>query len=161
MFRPARSISPNTASLLKLWGEKYDLNKQFSGMTYSKVRYYQRVNASVQGLLSTEPEILATKDPQTGALTEAGEVNENDYINISQVANVRVLPLGTDNFGRDVLTVLVKATGVSLEIGLIAGLVATAIGLTLGCWQAISAAGWMTLSCSSPTSSPSSPVLCC
>jgi len=43
-----------------------------------------------------------------------------------------VLPLGTDNFGRDVLTVLVKATGVSLEIGLIAGLVATAIGLTLG-----------------------------
>jgi peptide/nickel transport system permease protein len=130
---PASQIDiTNTASLLKLWGEKYDLNKQFSGMTYSKVRYYQRVNASVQGLLSTEPEILATKDPQTGALTEAGEVDENDYINISQVANVRVLPLGTDNFGRDVLTVLVKATGVSLEIGLIAGLVATAIGLTLG-----------------------------
>jgi len=45
---------------------------------------------------------------------------------------VRVLPLGTDNFGRDVLTELVKATGVSLQIGLVAGLIATFIGLTLG-----------------------------
>jgi peptide/nickel transport system permease protein len=43
-----------------------------------------------------------------------------------------VLPLGTDNFGRDVLTELVSATGTSLKIGLVAGLVATTIGLTLG-----------------------------
>jgi peptide/nickel transport system permease protein len=43
-----------------------------------------------------------------------------------------VLPLGTDNFGRDVLTELVTAMGVSLQIGLVAGLVATLIGLTLG-----------------------------
>jgi peptide/nickel transport system permease protein len=53
-------------------------------------------------------------------------------VNISQVQNVRVLPLGTENFGRDVLTQLVTATGVSLEIGLVAGLIATLIGLTLG-----------------------------
>ncbi len=53
-------------------------------------------------------------------------------MNISQVANVRVLPLGTDNFGRDVLTELVKATGVSLEIGFVAGIIATLIGLTPG-----------------------------
>ena len=45
---------------------------------------------------------------------------------------MRVLPLGTDNFGRDVLTELVKATGVSLQIGLVAGIIATLIGLTLG-----------------------------
>ncbi len=50
----------------------------------------------------------------------------------SQVANVRVLPLGTDNFGRDVLTELVAATGVSLLIGFVAGIIATLIGLTLG-----------------------------
>ena len=130
---PANQINiTDTASLLKLWGEKYDPTKQFTGMTFSKVRYYQRVNASVQGLLSTDPEILAIKDPKTGTLTEAGAVNQNDYVNISQVANLKILPLGTDNFGRDVLTELVKATGVSLQIGLIAGLVATAIGLTLG-----------------------------
>jgi peptide/nickel transport system permease protein len=43
-----------------------------------------------------------------------------------------VLPLGTDNFGRDVLTELVEATKVSLVIGLVAGTIATLIGLTLG-----------------------------
>jgi peptide/nickel transport system permease protein len=43
-----------------------------------------------------------------------------------------VLPLGTDNFGRDVLTELVEAIRVSLEIGFVAGTVATLIGLTLG-----------------------------
>ena len=59
-------------------------------------------------------------------------VNQSDYVNISEVASVRYLPLGTDNFGRDVLTELVKATGVSLQIGVVAGLIATLIGLTLG-----------------------------
>jgi peptide/nickel transport system permease protein len=43
-----------------------------------------------------------------------------------------VLPLGTDNFGRDVLTELVSATQTSLIIGFVAGIIATLIGLTLG-----------------------------
>ena len=43
-----------------------------------------------------------------------------------------MLPLGTDNFGRDVLTELVAATAVSLQIGFVAGMIATLIGLTLG-----------------------------
>jgi peptide/nickel transport system permease protein len=53
-------------------------------------------------------------------------------VNVNQVASVRWLPLGTDNFGRDVLTELVKATVVSLQIGFVAGIIATLIGLTLG-----------------------------
>ncbi|MGC8780816.1 MAG: ABC transporter permease, partial [Anaerolineae bacterium] len=61
-----------------------------------------------------------------------GAIGRADYVNVGQLANVRVLPLGTDNFGRDVLTELVKATGVSLQIGFVAGLIATLIGLTLG-----------------------------
>jgi peptide/nickel transport system permease protein len=76
--------------------------------------------------------IVAAKNPQTSALEQIGVVNQSDYVNISQVTNVRVLPLGTDNFGRDVLTELVRATGVSLQIGLVAGIIATLIGLTLG-----------------------------
>jgi peptide/nickel transport system permease protein len=119
-------------TLLDLWQKNYDPNKSFPGMTYAKQRYYQRVNASVQGILSTEGQIIAAQNPQTGALEQTGVVKQSDYVNISQVANVRVLPLGTDNFGRDVLTELVKATGVSLEIGLVAGTIATLIGLTLG-----------------------------
>jgi peptide/nickel transport system permease protein len=61
-----------------------------------------------------------------------GILSQTDFINIGQVANVRVLPLGTDNFGRDILTELVSATATSLRIGFIAGLVATMIGLILG-----------------------------
>ncbi len=41
-------------------------------------------------------------------------------------------PLGTDNFGRDVLLSLAHGTKVSLYVGALAGLIATAIGLTLG-----------------------------
>ena len=95
-------------------------------------RYYQRVNDSIAGLLSTEGAIIAAKKPDTGALEAIGAVKQSDYVNISQVANVRALPLGTDNFGRDVLTELVRATGVSLQIGFVAGIIATLIGLTLG-----------------------------
>jgi len=119
-------------SLLDLWQKNYDPNKSFPGMTYAKQRYYQRVNTSIQGILSSSGAIIAMQDPQTGTLQQTGIVNQSDYVNISNVANVRVLPLGTDNFGRDVLTELVKATGVSLEIGLVAGSIATLIGLTLG-----------------------------
>jgi peptide/nickel transport system permease protein len=69
---------------------------------------------------------------ETGTLDEVDTVEQTDYVNISQVPNVRILPLGTDNFGRDVLTELVTATRVSLGIGLVAGLIATSIGLILG-----------------------------
>ncbi|HEY9153462.1 MAG TPA: ABC transporter permease [Anaerolineales bacterium] len=122
----------DTKKLVDLWEKDYDPNKSFPGMTFAKQRYYQRLNDSLKGILSTQGEIIAAQNPQTGALEQTGIVNQSDYVNVGQVANVRVLPLGTDNFGRDVLTELVKATGISLEIGLVAGLVATLIGLTLG-----------------------------
>jgi len=130
---PANQIDiTNTASLLGLWQKNYDPNKSFPGMTYARQRYYQRLDASLKGLLSTSGVIIASQDPETSALVQSGTVQQTDYVNIGEVANVKVLPLGTDNFGRDVLTELVRATGVSLEIGLVAGVIATLIGLTLG-----------------------------
>jgi peptide/nickel transport system permease protein len=122
----------DTAKLLDQWGKNYDPNLSFPKLTFAKQRYYQRLDASLEGLLSTEGEIIAAQNPQTGALEQTGVVNQSDYVNISQVANVRVLPLGTDNFGRDVLTELVSALATSLKIGFVAGTVATLIGLTLG-----------------------------
>jgi ABC-type dipeptide/oligopeptide/nickel transport system permease subunit len=121
----------NTESLLGHWERNYDPNKEIKGMTFARQRYYQRVNASIAGLLSTEGVILAARQPDTGALEETGAVNQTDYVNIGQIPNVRVLPLGTDNFGRDVLTELVRATGVSLMIGILRSH-RNAIGLTLG-----------------------------
>jgi peptide/nickel transport system permease protein len=130
---PASKIdTTNAETLMGLWEKNYDPNKSLSGMTFAKQRAYQRLNASLSGVLSTSGLTIASKDPATGALNETGTIAQTNYVNIAQVPSVEVLPLGTDNFGRDVLTELVKATGVSLEIGLVAGLIATAIGLTLG-----------------------------
>ena len=122
----------DTAKLLDQWEKNYDPKKSFPGMTFAKQRYYQRLNTSVQGLLSTTGVVIAAQNPQTSTLEQIGTVKQSDYVNISQVQNVRFLPLGTDNFGRDVLTELVAATRVSLQIGFVAGIIATLIGLTLG-----------------------------
>jgi peptide/nickel transport system permease protein len=130
---PENEISiTDTKNLLDLWANNYDPNLNVPGMTLAKQRYYQRLNTSLQGILSIEGVTIALKNTETGALEETSTVKQSDYVNVNQVANVRVLPLGTDNFGRDVLPELVKATSVSLLIGLVAGTVATLIGLTLG-----------------------------
>ena len=122
----------NTETLLDLWVNNYDPAKQIAGMTNAQRNYYVRLNSNLKGLLSTEGAIIAEENVETGTLEEAGTVLQTDYVNIRRVPNVRVLPLGTDNFGRDVLTELVAATAVSLRIGLVAGLTATLIGLILG-----------------------------
>lgn len=122
----------DTAKLLDQWVTNYDPAQNIAGMTNAKRNYYIRLNKSLQGLLSTEGISIAVKNADTGALEETDVVAPSDYVNINQVPSVRVLPLGTDNFGRDVLTELVAATRVSLQIGFVAGIVATLIGLTLG-----------------------------
>ena len=122
----------DTKKLLDQWSSNYDPKKNVPGMTNAKRNYFVRLNNSLKGLLSAEGAIIATKNPETGVLEQTGIVNQSDYVNINQVASVRWLPLGTDNFGRDVLNELVKATVVSLQIGFVAGIIATLIGLTLG-----------------------------
>ncbi|MEZ4541242.1 MAG: ABC transporter permease [Chloroflexota bacterium] len=122
----------NTESLLDLWMNNFDPTTKIPGMTNADRNYYIRLNTALDGLLSTEGAIVASVNPETGALEEKGVIRQTDYVNVNQVPNVRVLPLGTDNFGRDVLTELVQATAVSLRIGIVAGLIATFIGLVLG-----------------------------
>lgn len=122
----------DTEQLLTLWEANYDAKKPIPGMTNARRNYFIRLNNALKGLLSTEGAIIAVKNPQTGALEQTKVVNQSDYVNIAQVANSRVFLLGTDNFGRDMLTELVAAIRVSLQIGLVAGIIATMIGLTLG-----------------------------
>jgi peptide/nickel transport system permease protein len=122
----------DTGKLLAQWETNFDPKKRLPGMTNAKRNYYIRLNKSLEGLLSVEGAIVAAKNPQTGALEQKGVVNQSDYVNVSEVAGVRMLPLGTDNFGRDMLTELVAAIRVSLQIGLVAGAIATLIGLTFG-----------------------------
>jgi len=122
----------NTEKLLALWVKNYDPKKDIKGMTNARRNYFVRLDKSLEGLLATEGAIIAAQNPKTGTLEKIGSIEQSDYVNINQVANVRLLLLGTDNFGRDVTTELVSATGTSLMIGLVAGLIATTIGLVLG-----------------------------
>ena len=97
----------DTKKLLDQWANHFDPKKKIPGMTNAKRNYFIRLDASLEGLLSTEGAIIAAENPDTGALEEKGVIEQSDYVNVSEVPNVRVLPLGTDNFGRDVLTELV------------------------------------------------------
>lgn len=130
---PESEIDPqDTAKLLEQWENHYDPATKIEGMTNAQRNYFIRLDTSLEGLLSTEGIIFAERDPDRDVLEEKGTVLQSDYVNVSEVPNVRVLPLGTDNFGRDVLTELVRATVVSLIIGFVAGSIATTIGLILG-----------------------------
>ncbi len=122
----------NTEQLLDQWFSNFDPTVRIPGMTNADRNYYIRLNSSIQGLLSTEDVIIAHANEETASLEAAGTIRPSAYVNVGQIPNVRILPLGTDNFGRDVLTELVKATAVSLKIGFVAGIIATTIGLILG-----------------------------
>ncbi|TLM81060.1 MAG: ABC transporter permease, partial [Actinobacteria bacterium] len=64
---PADQIDTNdTAALLGLWEKNYDAKKNIPGMIFAQKRYYQRLNTSIQGILSTEGEIIAAINPSTG-----------------------------------------------------------------------------------------------
>lgn len=122
----------DTDALLDLWFANYSSDIKPKGMTMAARNYYKRLNNALLELKSGETIYIADKDDETGELIETDKIGKDDYVNVGQVANVKVLPLGTDNFGRDVLKELVSAAGTSILIGLIAGTVATLIGLTLG-----------------------------
>ncbi len=120
----------DTDALLQMWDDNYDPSVRPKGMTSAKVNYYKRLNTSLQDLKSGDTLVIA--EEVDGELVESKKITTTDYVRTGAVANVKTLPLGTDNFGRDVLKELVSATGTSILIGLIAGVVATLIGLTFG-----------------------------
>ena len=122
----------DTEQLIEQWVNNYSSEKKIPGMTNAKRNYYIRLNNSLKGILATEGSTIAAQNADTGTLEAAGTVEQTDYVNVTQVPNVRLLVLGTDNFGRDVLVELVAATRVSLIIGLVGGVIATTIGLFFG-----------------------------
>ena len=121
----------DTEALLEQWRANYDPSVKPKGMTQAKRNYYKRLDAALKEVDAADTLIIADKNDE-GQLEQQGTITKTDYVNVGQVANVKTLPLGTDNFGRDVLKELVSAAGTSIVIGLLAGLVATLLGLSLG-----------------------------
>lgn len=130
---PADTLdTSNIQDILQLWQNNYDPKLVFPGVTIAKNNAYKRLDAKLKGLLNTEDYAVSQSDPTTGQQTSNKTVKGSDYANVNDIANARSLPLGTDNFGRDVLKELVSATGTSLRMGLVAGVIATIIGIILG-----------------------------
>jgi peptide/nickel transport system permease protein len=122
----------DTEALLKLWEDTYDPSVKPKGMTMAQRNYYKRLNNNLENAVNNNQIIIAQNNEETNTLEQSKIIADTDYVNIKDIANVKRLPLGTDNFGRDVLKELISATGTSILIGLIAGIIATFIGLSLG-----------------------------
>ncbi|MBQ6121294.1 MAG: ABC transporter permease [Clostridia bacterium] len=126
--------SEHVEELLALWKENYDeadakKNKYEGFATQAKRKALARLDKRINSDQSAAVMTVTTGEGEDAVTTT---VEDTAYVKVNEVANSVTLPLGTDNFGRDTLTELVKATGVSLLIGLIAGTVATLLGLTVG-----------------------------
>lgn len=121
----------NVTSLVKLWNGNYSATAEQEGLLRAERQQYERLNTKINKLLNSGDQYIATKD-ENGQLVERSEVNTQAYVNMNNIINKKTFVLGTDNFGRDVLTELVSATGTSLKIGLVSGTIATVIGLLLG-----------------------------
>jgi len=118
--------------LLDLWWAHYAPDVRIEGMTIADRRFYQRLNRRVEGVFDIVDIHLYTLNHDTEEYEFQAAITSEDYIRLRDVVNVVRLPLGTDNFGMDMMRKLVAAIGTSLFIGLIAGSIATAIGLILG-----------------------------
>ncbi len=118
--------------IIELWLQYYDKTVEMEGATKAVKNQYVRLYDKVENILESEGYIVSRKNAETGEMEEVAAIETKEFVNVKDIPNRVTFPLGTDNFGRDVLTELVAATRTSLKIGLLAGTVATAIGLTLG-----------------------------
>ncbi|MCL2703535.1 MAG: ABC transporter permease [Defluviitaleaceae bacterium] len=117
--------------ILRLWWDNYDESLRLGARAADR-QFYARLDGRIRGLLTSYDMQISNWDPYLNEYTEGGNVRATDYVNVGDVANTIFLPLGTDNFGSDMLKKLAAAITVSLQIGLIAGTIATSIGLVLG-----------------------------
>ena len=120
----------DTDALLETWTANYDESIKPSGMTKAQRNYYKRLNNGLKNMANGD--LIIATEGEDGALTQKTTISANQYVAVGAIANVVRLPLGTDNFGRDMVRELISAIGTSLLIGLVAGSIATFIGLLLG-----------------------------
>ena len=120
--------------LISLWKANYDENtvrdSKIEGFsTKAQRNKLKRLDTKLSDSQSVSKMTVTVGEGDDAA---AKTIADTDYVKVNEVANALELPLGTDNFGRDMLTELVSATKTSLIIGLMAGTIATLLGLLVG-----------------------------
>jgi ABC-type dipeptide/oligopeptide/nickel transport system permease subunit len=121
----------DVSALVTLWSENYSSSADQTGLLAAEKQQYMRLNNKINNLISSADLYIATENDK-GELESKSPLNSQAFVNMKDILNKKTFVLGTDNFGRDVLTELVSAMGTSLKIGLVAGTIATLIGLFLG-----------------------------
>ncbi len=121
----------DASALVKLWTENYSATAAQTGLLYAEKQKFIRLNNKIIKLMNNDETYIAAKNDK-GELEAKSTIDPQAFVNTKDIINTKTFVLGTDNFGRDVLTELVSAMGTSLKIGLIAGVIATLIGLLLG-----------------------------
>lgn len=116
-------------ALVEQWFAAYDSSMPQKGITSAKKKAYARLD---NALRAAGADLILAAENDEGQLEQTRVIGTNEFVAISNIANKVVFPLGTDNFGADVLTKLSASISVSLRIGLLAGVIATLIGLTIG-----------------------------
>jgi peptide/nickel transport system permease protein len=118
--------------LLEVWSEHYDpaLTAGLNWIAANR-NNVTRIVRSIDAVLNEE-NIDLTQEGVDGVTAEIGTIKSNEFINANETPNLLVLPLGTDNLGRDVMNMLATALGISLAVGVISGVIATFIGMVLG-----------------------------
>lgn len=117
----------NTAGLVSMWNKNYNPDADQEGLLAAEKQQYMRLNIKIAKLSNNKDVYITDKDGK-----ERTKIDPQAFANVKSISNQKTFILGTDNFGRDVLTELVSAAGVSLKIGLVSGIIATLIGLVLG-----------------------------
>ena len=97
-------------ALLEIWNANYDQSIRPEGMTNAQRNSYISLNNRLQSLGASETLTVMQPDEE-GEMEEVTDIESTDYVNVGDVTNVITLPLGTDNFGRDVLKELASAIG--------------------------------------------------
>lgn len=118
-------------ALVNLWQKNYSSEVLQTGLLNAEKMNYVRLNNKINKLINSSDVYIASKNSD-GVLESPKPLDSQSFVNTKDIVNKRNFILGTDNFGRDVLTELVAAMGTSLKIGLVAGTIATFIGLILG-----------------------------
>ena len=126
----------DTEALIENWHAYFDASLRPQGMTKAERNYYSRLDTRLNEAAGGRKLTVLEKNIAGGDAVEKSSITKDDYININDVANVKTLPLGTDNFGRDVLKQLVSAAGTSLIIGLSQAQSQPSSGSSSACWQA-------------------------
>jgi ABC-type dipeptide/oligopeptide/nickel transport system permease subunit len=126
------TIGQDNETIVTTWLTNYDSDIRLEG-TSAYRKSFSRLFTKIQNVLHSDGYEIAVEDVETeGGLKTVNSIRPRDFARVGEIANVIRFPLGTDNFGRDMVTELIHAIGTSLKIGFIAGSIATAIGLTLG-----------------------------